>query len=61
MLAFMVTSVTLPSLKQLHLLSPQIYLNSVLLRMIAYQKQRHYFPTKIRLVKARVFPLVMYG
>ena len=25
------------------------------------KKQRHYFPTKIRLVKAMVFPVVMYG
>ena len=23
--------------------------------------QRHYFPTKVRLVKAMVFPVVMYG
>ena len=25
------------------------------------QKQRHYLPTKVRLVKAMVFPVVMYG
>ena len=25
------------------------------------KKQRHYFATKIRLVKAMVFPVVMYG
>ena len=25
------------------------------------QKQRHYFPTKVHLVKAIVFPVVMYG
>ena len=25
------------------------------------QKQRHYFATKVRLVKAMVFPVVMYG
>ena len=25
------------------------------------KKQRHYFPTKIHLIKAMVFPLVMYG
>ena len=25
------------------------------------EKQRHYFPTKVRLVKAMVFPVVMYG
>ena len=25
------------------------------------KKQRHYFPTKVRLVKAMVFPAVMYG
>ena len=25
------------------------------------QKQRHYLPTKVHLVKAMVFPLVMYG
>ena len=24
------------------------------------KKQRHYFPTKVRLVKAIVFPVVMY-
>ena len=24
-------------------------------------KQRHYFPTKVHLVKAMVFPVVMYG
>ena len=23
--------------------------------------QRHYFPTKVRLVKAMVFPVLMYG
>ena len=25
------------------------------------KKQRHYFATKVRLVKAMVFPVVMYG
>ena len=25
------------------------------------KKQRHYFPTKVLLVKAMVFPVVMYG
>ena len=25
------------------------------------QKQRHYFPTKVCLVKPMVFPVVMYG
>ena len=25
------------------------------------QKQRHYFATKVHLVKAMVFPVVMYG
>ena len=25
------------------------------------KKQRHYFPTKVRLIKAMVFPVVMYG
>ena len=25
------------------------------------EKQRHYFATKVRLVKAMVFPVVMYG
>ena len=25
------------------------------------KKQRHYFPTKVRLVKTMVFPVVMYG
>ena len=25
------------------------------------KKQRHYFPTKVRVVKAMVFPVVMYG
>ena len=25
------------------------------------KKQRHYLPTKVRLVKAMVFPVVMYG
>ena len=25
------------------------------------QKQRHYLPIKVRLVKAMVFPVVMYG
>ena len=25
------------------------------------KKQRHYFPTKVSLVKAMVFPVVMYG
>ena len=25
------------------------------------KKQRHYFPTKVYIVKAMVFPLVMYG
>ena len=25
------------------------------------QKQRHYFATKVRLIKAMVFPVVMYG
>ena len=25
------------------------------------KKQRHYFPTKVHLVKAMVFPVVMYG
>ena len=25
------------------------------------KKQRHYFPTKVRLAKAMVFPVVMYG
>ena len=26
-----------------------------------FKKQRHYFATKVRLVKAMVFPVVMYG
>ena len=26
-----------------------------------FQKQRHYFANKVRLVKAMVFPVVMYG
>ena len=25
------------------------------------KKQRYYFPTEVRLVKAMVFPVVMYG
>ena len=25
------------------------------------KKQRHYFPTKVHLVKAVIFPVVMYG
>ena len=25
------------------------------------QKQKHYLPTKVRLIKAMVFPVVMYG
>ena len=25
------------------------------------KKQRHYLPTKVRIVKAKVFPVVMYG
>ena len=25
------------------------------------EKQRHYFPTKVRLVKVMIFPVVMYG
>ena len=25
------------------------------------KKQRHYLPTKVRLVKAKVFPVIMYG
>ena len=25
------------------------------------KKQRHYFPTKVHLIKAMVFPVVMYG
>ena len=25
------------------------------------QRQRHYLPTKVHLVKAMVFPIVMYG
>ena len=26
-----------------------------------HKKQRHYFPTKVHLVKAMVFPVAMYG
>ena len=26
-----------------------------------FKKQRHYLPTKVRLVKAMVFPVLMYG
>ena len=36
-------------------------LRSVLKSRQCIKKQRHYFATKIHLVKAMVFPVVMYG
>ena len=36
-------------------------INLCILKTLHVKKQRHYFANKVRLVKAMVFPVVMYG